>query len=222
MIPTAYLTKKSSQETEQYVLRRSLSRSSVFWLTAWFFLAVPSVSLAGMHFTLQSALSVNNLALTKQDSRSGSASVAFDLGTYFRIGVTHRQAISRKEGYVSLSGAGSPLYIYNSEQFHLFANSLELTVILYYGRIFVPYLQIGIVKKDYLTISAIGDEPEAHSKVSVDPEPSGGFGLGIRLNSNFSLKLSYTISRGIRQVHPSLPPESVLDSYTSVGISYNI
>lgn len=198
------------------VYRRIVSASILFLISC----ALPVY--AGVHFTLQSSLSENNLALTTQNSRSGSASVAFDLGTYFRIGVTHRQAISQKKGYVNIATTESPVYIYNMEQFHLFANSLELTMILYYGRIFVPYIQIGIVKKDYLTATAIRDEPKATSKVSVDPEPSGGIGLGIRLNRNFSLKLSYTVSRGIRQDHPGLPPESVLDSYTSVGISYNI
>ena len=193
----------------------------LFWIAV--LIVIPTGPMyAGMHFTLQSSLSVNNLTLTRQDSRSGSASVAFDLGTYFRIGVTHRQAISRKEGYIKVSGLENPMYIYNREQFHLVANSLELTVILYYGRVFVPYVQVGIVKKDYLTVTAIGEDPGARNKISIDPEPSGGLGIGIRLNRNFSLKLSHTVSRGIRQEHPTLPVKSVLDSYTSVGISYNI
>ncbi|MCB9229274.1 MAG: hypothetical protein H6618_06655 [Deltaproteobacteria bacterium] len=187
-----------------------------------FFALSSGTALAGVHFTLQSSLSVNNLALTTQDSRSGSASVALDLGTYFRIGFTHRQSISKKEGYVNIGSPTQPFYIYTMEQFHLFANSVELTVILYYGRIFVPYIQVGMVKKNYLSVTAIADDPEARTKDSTSPEPSGGVGLGIRLNKNFSLKLSYTVSQGLRQDHPALPREGVLDSDTSVGISYSL
>ena len=175
-----------------------------------------------VHFTLQSALSENNLPLSSQNSRSGSASIAFDLGTYFRIGYTHRQAINTNQGYVQVTSQPES-YQYKMEETHSFSNSLDFTIILYYGRLFVPYIQVGAVKKDYFLVSAVGDDEPTESKISLPPVPNGGVGVGIRLNRNFSLKISLSVSPGLKKTTPDQSePESVWDTFTSVGISYNI
>ena len=87
----------------------------------------------------------------------------------------------------------------------------------------MPYIQIGAVKKEYQLVSVVGDgEPEAN-KASPGPVPNGGIGLGVRLNRNFSLKLSLSLSPGLKLSSPEQEKaEGVWDTYTSVGISYNI
>ena len=179
-----------------------------------------STARAGIHFTLQSSLSENNLPLSSQNSRSGSASIAFDLGTYFRLGYTHRQTVNLSKGYVLTEDLES--YKYRMEKNQSFSNSLDFTIILYYGAVFVPYLQLGVVKKDYLIASAVGEEDAITEPFSLPAVPNAGVGLGIRLNRNFSLKLSFSVSPGLKKTHPLLEAEPVWDTYTSIGISYNI
>lgn len=187
------------------------------------FLAFSKSASAGVHFTLQSSLSENNFLLTSQNSRSGSASIAFDLGTYFRIGLTHRQAVNQSRGYFAIQDTDPLIYEYKEEETHVFSNSLDFTIILYYGRLFVPYLQIGAVKKDYQLITANGDGDSSFVRKSFDPVPNGGIGLGVRINRNFSLKLSLSLSPGFKLSSPDQEKvEGVWDTYTSIGISYNI
>ena len=175
---------------------------------------------AGIHFTLQSSLSENNLPLSSQNYRSGSASIAFDLGTYFRVGFTHRQSENLSTGYVISEDFNQ--YIYRMTKNQNFSNSLDFTVILYYGRIFVPYLQLGAVKKEYVIESTIGTLDTEKERYPLPPVPNAGVGLGIRLNRNFSLKLSFSVSPGIKKTHPMHEAEAVWDTFTSIGITYNI
>ena len=172
------------------------------------------------HLTLKGSLVNNNLGLNSQENFSGSASVAFDIGTYLRLGITHRRAESQIKGYRETSVTNE--YRYEEERTDNIANSIDLTVILYYGRVFVPYIQLGMVRKEYTMTYMIENLSAIKKQYTLPAVPNAGIGLGIRLNSDFSLKLSYSVSQGIKQKRPDTPPEGVLDSYTSVGISYSI
>ena len=110
-------------------------------------LSFSTSSQAALHLSLQGSVASNYLGLSSKNSRSVSLSAAFDLGTYFRLGVTHRQGLEKIQGYVADSS--STVYYYNERSINSYANSIDLTVILYYGRIFVPYVQTGFVKKEY-------------------------------------------------------------------------
>ncbi len=178
------------------------------------------ITLAGWHFSLTGSLSDNNLGYSTQNSRNASASIATDLGNYLRIGLTHRQNINLAEGLEIDENTRE--YAYSREESRLIANSLDLTVILYYGDILVPYIQLGAVKKSYLISSTDESGETKIRRATLSPVPNGGVGVGIRLNKNFSLKVSYTVSPGIRQTLDKEEPESVLDSYTSVGITYSV
>ena len=149
-----------------------------------------------------------------------SLSAAFDLGTYFRLGVTHRQGLEKIQGYVADSS--STVYYYNERSINSYANSIDLTVILYYGRIFVPYVQTGFVKKEYYISSSIENITIDPVRLSLAPVPNAGAGLGIIINKNFSLKLSYSVSEGILQDTPASAPKRILDSNSSVGLTYKI
>jgi hypothetical protein len=149
------------------------------------------------------------------------------LGSYFRIGLTHREDISNQEGWAEDKGAASG-YAYSRTRQHLRANSVDLTLILYYGELFVPYLMAGAIKKQYVTEFSVatdvdGAESRSSSSLELPVLPNFGAGLGIRLNREFSLKLSYSVSPGIVQNSPvDSDPRSILDKMLSVGISYDL
>ncbi len=176
---------------------------------------------AGVHFTVRGSANKNNLGLSNQDERSLSGSVDLDLGSHLRIGLTHQEGYIHLQGYQYSRPSNS--YYLMQEKTHTIANSLDLTLILYYGDIFVPFVKMGIIKKRYL-ITYINDSTgqSQTNSFALPPVPNAGVGLGIRLNTNFSLNLTYIVSPGIRQTYPDEDPQSVLDSSLSIGLSYQV
>lgn len=180
-------------------------------------------AVGSVHFALEVSTSENNIPLSSQNNRSVEGSVAVDLATYFRLGLTHRQAVNKRKGYVLTSeDPENPQFVYRFDEVVSYANSVDLTIILYAGELLIPFLKVGIVKKDYVITAAAENEEVATSTYSQPPVPNGGIGLGIRLNRNFSLKISYTVSPGLHQQIPGGEQSPILDTYTSVGLSYNI
>jgi hypothetical protein len=191
-------------------------------LRSWFFgclLLSSPMAFSAAHFSILGSANKNNLGLSNQDSRSLSFSLAFDISSFLRFGGTHRQTFMSMEGY--RHDADTSQYFYVQENTRSIANSVELTIILYYGQMFTPFLQVGIVKKDYHVMSFLGGEI-VKARYSQPIVPNGGVGLGVRLYENFSLNLSYSVSPGVRQISPAEKPEGVLDTHTSVGISYQL
>jgi hypothetical protein len=182
--------------------------------------AVSSQAFSAVHFTLKGSSSSSNLGLQSQSTTTGSASASIDIGVYFRLGLTHRQDVSAQKGY-SQDGSTNNYY-YSQTTTRLAANSVDFTVILYYGELWVPYIMTGLIKKEYLIESPLASGGTATSRYSLPPVPNAGFGVGFRINRNFSLKLSYTVSPGVTQPTPSSEVRSTLDKVTSVGITYNL
>lgn len=184
-------------------------------------LFMTEISQAATHFSILGSANKNNLGLSQQDSRSLSFSVAFDISTFLRFGGTHRQSFLSMEGY--RHDPDRDRYFYVQENTRAIANSLELTIVLYAGRIFTPFTQIGLVKKDYHVTSYVEETKEVvKNRYSQPIVPNAGLGLGIRLDENFSLNLSYSVSPGVKQLDPQDEPKGVLDSYTSVGVTYQL
>jgi hypothetical protein len=197
-------------------------KSSLIFLTSFFlWISLTEEGFAGTHFSIQGSANYNNLGLNNEDSRSACASIAQDLGKYFRIGVTYRQGTTILKGYKL--NPDNQAYGFYEQRINSVANSLDFILILYYGETFVPYVQLGAVKKDYLVKNIGPVEADNTTQIySLPIVPSAGIGLGIKMSTNFSLKLSYTVSPGIKQTQPDQPPVSVLDSYSAVGVSYDI
>ena len=183
-------------------------------------LAAPS-AFGAFHFTVQGSATDSHFGLQTQASRSASASIATDLGVYFRLGITHREDVSDQQGY-SAKDDGSGYY-FSKTRTNLSANSLDLTIILYYGELFVPYIMAGAIKKEYITEFTAESGEKIVSPTSLPPVPNAGVGVGIRINKDFSLKLSYTVSPGFVQNGPEdTEGRRVLDKVTSVGITYDL
>lgn len=175
--------------------------------------------MARLHFTVESVISESTQFFTSSNKFRGSLSTAVDLGRYFRLGVTHRQEHESQTGYSMSEDGGAIPYEMNSVQY---SNSVDFTLILYYGKVFVPYVTLGVVKKASTTRATIGDQKVNPQQQDSSPVPNSGVGMGIRLNRNFSLKLSYNVSPSLKYSLNEPDPIPVLDSFTSVGISYSI
>jgi len=178
---------------------------------------------AVVYFTLGGSQSQNNVGQSYL-SRAGSASVAVDLGEYFRVGITHRQEFSENQGYVEYRTQKGQYYL-SPGTTHVVANSVDLTVILYNGDTFVPFIQGGLVRKDYDFEVTKEDESGQviveEGQATQGPVPSIGAGVGIKLNRNFSLKLSYVASPGYVTM-PDGELAAKIDTYTQIGITYQI
>lgn len=183
--------------------------------------SISSIASSAVHFSLQGTASDSKAGIQSYNKRAFSTSIAFDVGRHFRLGLTHRQEDNKNAGWTYNSGDSS--YYYRSTKTFVTSNSLDLTVIIYYGSLFVPYIQGGLIVKDYEITDTIAGFSATNS-IQSPPVPNAGAGLNIILNRNFSLKLSYNISPGYTIENPldQENVEDVWDSYTSIGITYKI
>ena len=184
-----------------------------------------NVSLGGIHLTISGKATDNNIGLIGQQSRDLSSSVAFDLGRYFRLGVTHREATTHKFGFEAINPQEEDkVYQRVNNLTRVSSNSFDLTMILYYGKLWLPYIMMGVVKKTYEAQSIDSNGSITAARTPTPPQPNAGVGVGLRLNKSFTLKLSYTASPGVKIDSPEEIDQKkpARDSYTSVGISYNI
>ena len=175
-------------------------------------------SYAVMHLSLSGSHSDSNAGLQKIEAGSLSASVAFDLGDYFRLGYTHMQQLQSAIG--NTQDQETKVYTAIRSKSHVVSHSVDLTAILYAGEIFTPYIFAGMGVKTYNIENKEGDKPTEKTTVTI-PNPNGGAGMAIRLNQKFSLKLSYTVSPGVKQ-EPNKPQEGTTDSYAQIGIQYSL
>lgn len=181
-------------------------------------LLLPNQLLAGMHVSLGGSHSESNAGYQKIVSGAGSAGLSFDIGGYTRLGYTFRQELDSTTGY-QLNSAGTE-FVYFRKNSSVTSNSVDLTLILYAGDIFTPFVFAGVVKKQYAThIADATGAVESYAYPYAGPQ--GGFGLGIRLSQKFSLKGTYTMSNGYTVV-PGQQLQTTVDSYTQVGITYEL
>ena len=198
------------------ILKRfSHSLKSIVFATmiTWGF-AAPAM--ASMHFTLSGSKSISHAAYETIESGGLSGSVAWDLGEYIRIGYTYRQELQSTKGY-TLETTDNAYHKFESSS-RITSQSADLTLVLYAGDIFTPYIFAGGGPKTYDTYMNEEGKSPTHNKSGLT-SPNGGVGLSIRISQNFSLKMSYTISQGIT-VTPDTKPSLAIDSYTQAGISY--
>lgn len=190
---------------------------------------LPGIASAGAHLTLGGSSTISNAGYQKIESGAASGGLAFDLGEYFRLGYTYRQELAITSGYIEAKddngvvikdAAGDTTYEKFLNKSRVVSQSVDLTIVLYAGDIFTPYIFAGIVNKSYDIENQTEGEPVEHTRLSF-PSPNGGAGMGIRLNQKFTLKLSHTISQGVKQL-PGQKAEGTLDTYSQIGISYSL
>lgn len=178
----------------------------------------PASLIAGVNISLSGSSGNSSIFLQTQKTVSGSISVSFDIGSYVQLGLTHQQATSNETGYTY--DASQKAYVYSETLTSTQANSLDLTLILYAGEIFTPYVKAGAVIKKYTIMYDQNEDTK-----TTFPAPLGaqaGLGLSIKLNQKFSLNLSTTHSVGYRQETPNDSLKQVIDVSNSVGITFKI
>ncbi len=185
-------------------------------------LVLASVAFAGVDIGLDGSASNYDMGLQNNKRSMISGTLDVGLGSHFRLGYTHRVDTSTASGYKQ--DYASKLYYYEESRTDVSSNSLNLSLILYYGDLFIPYIQAGAVVKDYYMIEKSGGVTYVINPAQSGPEPSAGAGLHIVLSKDFNLKLSYTVSPGAKIQSPAEPQKitMVLDSTTAVGIVYKM
>lgn len=175
---------------------------------------------ADVYFTLSGNTQNSNLIFQSVRSRIISGTAALDVGSFMRLGVTHRQKFEDNQEYILINDADPDNIIVENTKssIHQISNSIDLTLILYEGTLITPYINGGVVFKNYRITSSSSE----NKAVVLPPQPSGGVGLGIMLSREFSLKISYTVSPGMRWNPDRSRADRVLDNYTELGITYKI
>ena len=185
---------------------------------------------AAIYITGSVAASTSNVPYQTYETSYGSASLSFDIGPYLRLGYTYSQEFSVQDGYTESadSATANDGKIEPSEAIHALtrstvtAHSVDLTIILYQGQVFMPYLMAGVIKKIFRFETQTGDtEPVINGGV-MPFVPNLGAGLGLRLNQNFMLKLSYLASPGVMEKPEDSEPHTIWDRKLTVGLTYEI
>ncbi len=177
---------------------------------------------AAVQLSLSGSHSDSNAGLQKVESGGVGAGLSVDLGTHFRLGFTHRQQMSNTYGYLYNEEETEvekkyPEYYSKS---HVISNSVDLTIILYSGEIFTPYIFAGFGVKTYDIETREQFKETSKDQVSL-PTPNGGVGLSIKLNQRFSLKMFHTVSLGVKKL-PDQEAEQTTDSFSQLGIEYTL
>ena len=190
---------------------------SVLILTSW-----ADTAHAVASFTLSGRAGSSTAPLLASSTRSGSGTVDFDLGQYFRLGFTYQQDYTTKEGMTKVVDNGETKYTDYSERSMFTMKSVDLTIILYQGDVFIPYIFGGVARIESKT-KIVYAEKEPENNESVAPiVPTGGAGFGLRLNKQFTLKFSNRWMPGVQQTAPDGKQEAVVDSQMQVGVSYSM
>jgi opacity protein-like surface antigen len=171
-----------------------------------------------------------NLIYKKSDSKAGSASIELGLFEALRVGLTHEEMILTVKGYDQNEDKKG--YTPVDDYTRLSANSLDTTLFLYKGEVFIPFAKAGFILKSYdfktLDTSTSDSEDRADYAYAHDsdtlPTWQAGAGLAIRLNKQLSLRLSHMVSPGI-ELQPgqdATEQKHVLDRKSQIGLNYQI
>lgn len=200
-----------------------VARSVLFYsIAGTCFVLNPESASAGVDISIDGSASNFDMPLQNSKRSMISGSVDFDIGSHLRLGYTYRVDTMKSSGYKQDSA--SLQYYYQESQTNVNSNSVNLTLILYYGDLFVPFIQAGAVVKDYYMIEKTGGVTYTIDPAKSPAQPSAGAGLHIVLSRSFNLKLSHTVSPGAKVASPATSDKVtyVLDSTTSMGLVYKL
>ncbi len=182
-------------------------------------ITVTQTARAGMHIMA----SYSDSQMSEQQeyrTSAGSMTISLDMGTYFNIGLTGKHQLSHAKGFEE--NEETKLIEYSESKVDVYSYSADLSIILYPGDIFVPYVFGGGVAKyfDSKKIYPSGSYIQRTTKKPILTY-EGGIGVGLRLSEKFTFKYSVTFTPGVRLLSNG-NPEPVLDRYQTVGLSYKI
>lgn len=214
------------------MVTRSLITNALLWIVFGVF--TPTPAKAAVYVSGSISTSTSNVPFQTFESRYGSGSLGIDLGRFIRLQYTHSQELSVTEGFKDPSGQSQSkgdsasdrvdtceTCIETRSSTHVVGNSLDLQIILFEGQLFMPYITGGAIVKLY-NFENLESGQLTRNEGAVGPVPNLGAGLGIRLNKDFTLKLTYIASPGLAQTKGEELPHGVWDKRVTLGLSYQI
>jgi len=212
--------------------RRTRARGLVSAAVCATGLLVAGQAQAFVYVTGSVSASTTTLPFQNSSTAYGSGTIDFDLGRFIRLGYTYSEQVQQSQGYQEddsntsgnavPSGIDSHLYVEAYNRTIVTAHAVDLTLILYPGDVFVPFLLGGGILKNYTFETQQGTQPKAVTQGAMPLMPNGGVGVGIRLNRSFTLKLSYLVSPGFQQAPKDAKIQRILDRQMTVSLSYRI
>jgi len=181
-------------------------------------IVLSNISLGAAHLGISYSDSLTTLEQETRSS-SGSAGFSFDLGTYFNIGLTYRNQYSYIKGYEQ--DEDTKEIQYSETKMNLSSYSLDLSIILYPGDVFVPYVFGGLVIKNLSSRKEFPNSPPIIRDGKGIPDWQGGAGVGLRFSERFTLKYSRTWTPGTKLLKDGTA-QRVTDYYQTFGLSYKI
>tara|TARA_B100001094_G_scaffold323815_1_gene375344 strand:+ start:240 stop:848 length:609 start_codon:yes stop_codon:yes gene_type:complete len=201
----------------------NIFRKSCKVISVVFALTSQTEAFGTINFGISGAGSENNVGLEKHKSTSLSGSINLNLGSFFRIGYSQRQAFEDRGGLkTSQLDDGSIVYYEFKEKVQTITNSINLTLVLYNGRV-SPYIFGGVARKDYEITNAVSNLLYTKN-ATLYPVPTYGVGASIFVSRHFNFKMTQTWSPGVKITikDNAEVEEPILDSYLQVGINYAI
>jgi hypothetical protein len=206
--------------------------SSVTIITLLVVPFLESKALAVLFLTGSVSSSIANAGFQTYESRYGSGSLGFDLGRYIRLQYTYSQEYASSYGYKDQNAGSSgqkqtatdndcSQCTESRSMTRVIGNSLDLQIVLYEGTVLVPYITLGSIIKTYEMRLVENGVETGHDPVTMGPLPNLGLGVGLRLNKDFTLKISYITSPSVAQERGE-EPRSTWDKKVTVGLTYQI
>ncbi len=182
-------------------------------------------SLAGS-ITASYSHSVQNVDFEKYSSERLGGGVGFSLFKYVRLEATYSQEMRVNKGYKeSLDSQGYASYQYFESRTTIDSVGGNVSVILYPGQTFMPYVFAGASRSVYryrmISEDLSGNRAEFTNKTDPIVSPLAGVGLQLMMNREFSIKSSYTWRQGISQL-PGEDAKRVYDGSVDVGLTYEL
>ncbi|SMF72928.1 hypothetical protein SAMN06296036_12746 [Pseudobacteriovorax antillogorgiicola] len=184
------------------------------------FLIMSQNSFGSISIGLSGATSTSNYSLETQKSSIISGNISLAIASFLRIGLTHRRSFVEKSGLRKEATDTSTLYYEFEDNTDIVTNSIDLTAILYHGRV-SPFVFGGVARRDYFTeVRYPGSTTKFRETLKA--VPNYGLGIAIHLNRHFRLKITQTYTPGVRVdlVDGQEVKEDVNDTYTQIGVNY--
>jgi hypothetical protein len=198
-------------------------------------IGISTASYAGISVTGSVSTSTTNVPLQITTMQYGSAGIDFDLGQYIRFGLNYGVQLSTTSSYQppasGSSGSanladptcptvGSCVSVIN--QTKITERGSAFTLILWAGEIFMPYVTVGGLVKNYTFATQVNDGPVEERRGQTPVSVSLGGGLVCRLNRDFSLKMNAQISPGVTMSPGDGTPRMTWDKKNTIGLTYQI
>ncbi|NRA68706.1 MAG: hypothetical protein HRU19_29745 [Pseudobacteriovorax sp.] len=195
----------------------------VFYVVAVLLFLQPQAD-AAVSVGVSGSNSSSSFGLESNRSTTISASVAVGFLNFLRLGLTHRRSYEKKSGFKS-ERITEDLVAYTEFQddTEAITNSFDLTAIIYKGLV-SPFVFAGVAHRKYFSEVTIRNTIY-RSRTTLPLVPNYGIGLSIRLNRDFSLKLTQTFTPGTKNTVDENGVEQekkVTDSYSQIGITYQL